>query len=37
MMVGEGWEEIAGAIDTWLHDVLAASAVGAKAGETAGE
>jgi len=34
MMVGEGWEEIAAAIETWLDSVLAASA--AKTGDTPG-
>jgi len=31
MMVAEGWEEIVGAIDTWLDDVLATASVGSEA------
>ncbi len=30
MMVGEGWEEIAAAIETWIAGVLATSAVGSE-------
>ena len=30
MMVGEGWEEIAAAIETWIDGVLADSAVGSE-------
>ena len=34
MMVGEGWEEVAGAIETWIDGVLAATAVGANRAST---
>ena len=34
MMVAEGWEEIAGAIETWVDGVLAATAVGANRAST---